>query len=122
MKLISWNVKGLGCSKKNFSIKDLRRKYKADIVMLQESKKQGSIKQCFRSFWGGRNKDCVFSPAKRSAGVMVIGWKDNLFEDQAVEAGNSHFLSICPTGILAFLDGFLASMVLPLIEGKRNVG
>lgn len=34
---------------KNFSIRELLRRYKADIVMLQESKKQ-KIDKPFRSF------------------------------------------------------------------------
>lgn len=39
MKILSWNVKGLGCPRKSSSIKDLLRKFKADTVMLQESKR-----------------------------------------------------------------------------------
>lgn len=71
---------------KNLSIRELLRRYKADIVMLQESKKQ-KIDKPFRSFQGGRNKDWIFSPAEGSAGGMVTGWKADLFEVQAVEYG-----------------------------------
>lgn len=54
--------------------------------MLQESKKQRVDRTFFCSFWGGRNKDWVFSLAEGSVGGMVIGWKSNLFEVWAVEA------------------------------------
>lgn len=37
--------------------------------MLQEFKKQRVDKMCFRSFWGGRNKDWLFSPAE---GQLVV--------------------------------------------------
>lgn len=39
MKIISWNVKGLGIPKNRSSIKEVFKKYKADLVMIQETKK-----------------------------------------------------------------------------------
>lgn len=56
MKIVSWNVKGLGNSRKNFSIKELLRKYKVDLILLQETKKHSTVKNCFRSLWRGKNK------------------------------------------------------------------
>lgn len=49
----------MGCPRKNFSIKELLGKYKADIVLIQKTKQQKIDKPCFRSYWGGRNKDWV---------------------------------------------------------------
>lgn len=43
MKIISWNVIGLGRPRKNLSIKEILRKYKANIIMLQETKNQQSV-------------------------------------------------------------------------------
>lgn len=40
MAILYWNVKGLGCSRKNASIKEILRKSKADIIMIQEIKKE----------------------------------------------------------------------------------
>lgn len=68
MKIASWNVKGLGRPRKNFSIKELLKRNKAGNVLLQETKKASLEKQCFLSFGGGRNKDWVFSPADGTAG------------------------------------------------------
>lgn len=87
MKIISWNVKGLGKLSKNFSIKEILGKYKVDIVIFQETKKHSIDKLCFRSFWGGRNIDWVFSPADGAAGGMLIRWKTELFDIQATEQG-----------------------------------
>lgn len=39
LKIVSWNVKGLGNLKKNISITALLRKFKADIIMLHETKR-----------------------------------------------------------------------------------
>lgn len=55
MKIISWNIKGI------------LRKYKTDIVMVQEIKKPSCDKRCFLSFWGGRNKEWAFTPAEGTA-------------------------------------------------------
>lgn len=52
MKIISWNVKGLGRPRKNFSIKEVLKKYKADIVMIQETKNQKIDKTMFPIIWG----------------------------------------------------------------------
>lgn len=38
MKIFSWNVKGRGRIKKDFSIKEVLRKFKADIIMIQDQK------------------------------------------------------------------------------------
>lgn len=40
MRIISWNVKGLGRLKKKFSIKEIFRKDKANVIKLQETKKK----------------------------------------------------------------------------------
>ena len=40
MKIISWNVRGLGSSNKRRVIKDFLRLEKSDVVMIQETKKE----------------------------------------------------------------------------------
>lgn len=57
-----------GRPRKALSIKEVLRKYKADIVMIQESKKFSLERQCFRFFWGGRNKDWTFTRAEGTNG------------------------------------------------------
>lgn len=67
MKTISWNIKGLGNSSRNFSIKEVLKRYKADVIMLEDTKKEVIAKKCFQSVWGRRNHDWVFTPASGSA-------------------------------------------------------
>lgn len=38
MKLVSWNVRGLGCHIKRAVVKDFMQTYKVDIGLLQETK------------------------------------------------------------------------------------
>lgn len=47
MRIISWNSKGLGNPSRNSSVKKVFRKYKADVIMLQETKKQLINKKSF---------------------------------------------------------------------------
>lgn len=75
MKVISWNIKGLGNPSENFSVKYVFRKYKADVIMLQETKKPFIDKKCFQSVWGGTNRELFFTSASGSAGGMMIAWE-----------------------------------------------
>lgn len=55
------DVKGLGSPTKNFSIKEVLRKYKADVIMLDETKKPSVDKKCFQALWRVRNHDRIFT-------------------------------------------------------------
>lgn len=79
-------LKDWGSLRKTF-LSRRARKYKADIIMIQETKKFSVHKQCFRTFWGGRNKDWIHIPSQGSAGGVLIAWRTYLFELTAVEHG-----------------------------------
>lgn len=68
MTIITWNIKGLGIPKKRCSVKEVLKKYKADVVMIQETRKFSIGKKSIQSCRGGRNKDWVFSPSEGAAG------------------------------------------------------
>lgn len=55
MKIISWNVRGLGSARKRTLIKELLKKEKADIVMQQETKLEVVDSKWIRSIWGSKN-------------------------------------------------------------------
>lgn len=38
LSILSWNVRGLGCSEKRIVVKDIGSKHKADILLFQETK------------------------------------------------------------------------------------
>lgn len=74
MKIISWNVRGLGSYKKNTSVKDTFRKYTPDIVMLQETKKMETSRKCLTSIWEIKNIEWISSPA---GGGVHANWLEN---------------------------------------------
>lgn len=47
MKIVSWNVRGLGNRNKNFMIKDVLSKAEADIVIIQETEMQHNDRRLF---------------------------------------------------------------------------
>ncbi|KAK9934053.1 hypothetical protein M0R45_021214 [Rubus argutus] len=73
MRILSWNVRGLGSKKKRSVIKTLLTGSGADVVILQETKKTEIERRLIQSIWGGRYNDWVSIPAwGRSGGVVVI--------------------------------------------------
>lgn len=52
MKIILWNINRLESPTKNVSIKEVLRKYKADVIMLQETEKALIDEKCFQTVWG----------------------------------------------------------------------
>lgn len=81
--------------------------------MTQETQKQTTDKGCFCSFWGGENKDIVFSPADGSARGMFIGWKLDLFDIRATEHGIYSLSINLLNRYCDFLGGPPVYMVLP---------
>lgn len=93
MKIISWNVNGLGNQKKNSSIKNLLRKFQPEIILLQETKKEEITANCISSFWAVRDRKWIFTPSFDSSGGLLIAWRSDKFDDIQVEYG-IFFLSV----------------------------
>ena len=74
MKIISWNVNGLGNPVKRRKIKEVIVKVDPDIVLLQESKLEKVDGFLIRSIWNSRFKEWDFIPSSGSSGGLVIGW------------------------------------------------
>lgn len=72
MKILSWNVRGLGRKSKRRMIKNMLISCGADIVILQETKKVEIERTLVNSIWGFHHKDWVSIPAIGSSGGLVI--------------------------------------------------
>ena len=88
MKIINWNVRGLGSRNKRRMVKDFLRSANPDVVMIQETKKE----KCDRRFVGGvwmvRNKDWVALPASRASGGILIIWDSKNLRSEEVVIGS----------------------------------
>ena len=57
MKIINWNIRGLGSRKKRRVVKDFLRHENPDVVMFQETKREVCDRRFVGSVWTARNKD-----------------------------------------------------------------
>ena len=53
LNIISWNVRGLNDTGKKFSISNLLRNWKPDLVCLQETKMEWISASIVQGLWGG---------------------------------------------------------------------
>ena len=74
MKIISWNVRGLGSRNKRRMVKDFLKTENPDVVMIQETKKEICDRRFVGSVWTARNKDWVALPASGASGGILIIW------------------------------------------------
>lgn len=75
MKMLSWNVRGLGKSCKRKKIKELVRARGVDLVMLQETKRHVMSDQIVKSMWPWDQFNFLFVDAEGSAGCLLCIWK-----------------------------------------------
>ncbi|KAH7660831.1 Exodeoxyribonuclease III protein [Dioscorea alata] len=74
MKILSWNVRGLGRPSKRHLVKDFIFSSRADVVCLQESKLQDLHTSTWRSIGGSRLNTFDFLPALGTSGGIIIAW------------------------------------------------
>ncbi|RVW25917.1 hypothetical protein CK203_095963 [Vitis vinifera] len=88
MKIISWNVRGLGSSNKRRVIKDFLRLENPDVVMIQETKKEKCDRRLVGSVWTVRNKDWVILPACGASGGILFIWDSKKLCKEEVVLGS----------------------------------
>lgn len=70
MKILSWNVRGLGTYRKRAVIKEFLKVYQPDIVMLQETKSDLCDRSSIKSIWGSHFcKWDILPSCGRSGGI-----------------------------------------------------
>ncbi|KAK9951572.1 hypothetical protein M0R45_007010 [Rubus argutus] len=74
MKIVTWNVRGLGSKGKRAVIRSMLMGVGADIIILQETKMPEVERSLVSSIWGARFKDWVSIPAIGTSGGVVIIW------------------------------------------------
>lgn len=57
MKILSWNIRGLRDVRERGIIKDILKKIRPDIVVIQETKKENFDMKDVVSIWGSKFKE-----------------------------------------------------------------
>lgn len=99
MKIVTWNVQGLGNLKKNTTIEATFHKFGPDIMRIQETKKEFVDSKLIRSLWGIYSCEWTFIPSISAVGGLLIAWKPDLFSLVSKEHG-FYSLSVKLQGIL----------------------
>ena len=74
MKIVSWNVRGVGSLRKRGIIKNYLNKVNLDIVVLQETKKEDLDERWVQSLWKARFRNLVALPSLGRAGGIIVMW------------------------------------------------
>ncbi|KAJ9671263.1 hypothetical protein PVL29_027312 [Vitis rotundifolia] len=73
MKIISWNIRGLGSRNKRRVVKEFLRLQNLDVVMFQETKREVCDKRFVGSVWSVRNKEwAALSTCGALGGILII--------------------------------------------------
>ncbi|CAL9004761.1 unnamed protein product [Prunus brigantina] len=87
MKIISWNVRGLGSKRKRVVVKDQLLRLNPDIVILQETKKEVFDRRLAAGIWGSRFKEWVYAPSRGRSGGIVVMWNSQTISISDFEIG-----------------------------------
>ena len=94
MKLISYNVRGLGRGVKWGAIRRMIKQEAVDLICLQETKKEMIDKPMCQALWGHGDVNWEMIPATNSAGGILCLWSDKSFRLQRKVAGNGFILMV----------------------------
>lgn len=72
MKILPWNVKGLGAVAKNTSVKMMALSRKPDVLFLQETKVQEVEKRMVTAVWGGGSMGWLVKASQGASGLREV--------------------------------------------------
>ncbi|XP_010258726.1 PREDICTED: uncharacterized protein LOC104598390 [Nelumbo nucifera] len=93
MKILSWNVRGIGSARKRMTIKEVIKRYDPDIVLLQESKRMEFNNRWARSIWKVRGISWVVAPSWGASGGILTMWKKDVVDGQEELIGKYSILA-----------------------------
>ena len=93
MRLLSWNVRGLGGLEKRKEVKDLVREKAPIVLCIQETKMQLIDDFLCTLIWGPLNHDYSYSPSVGASGGLLTVWDTSEVDVWASSRGD-HFLLI----------------------------
>ncbi|KAG5617979.1 hypothetical protein H5410_017803 [Solanum commersonii] len=74
VKILSWNVRGLNGESKMGIVRKLLKQWEADVLVLVETKLEGSVDNILQSIWSNRWMRVLMKEAQGSSGGLLILW------------------------------------------------
>ena len=91
LRIVSWNMRGLNEQDKRLRVRNLIRKWKVDIVCLQETKMELINKGTICSLSGGQHVDWLYLGSVGASGGVLLMW-DNRVVDKVEEVVGCFFV------------------------------
>ena len=82
MKILSWNVRGLGWADRRRRVKEVLRLKNVDMALLQETKRSNIDESVVRSLWPFDSVEYMEMGAEGSAGGILCIWNPMIFSLQ----------------------------------------
>ncbi|KAL7175974.1 hypothetical protein ACSBR2_029531 [Camellia fascicularis] len=79
MKMLSWNIRGLGRSEKRSRIKSVVKHRQIDIILIQETKRSNIQVRDAKSVWPWDNMEFLAVDAEGSLGGLLCIWNPDVF-------------------------------------------
>ncbi|XP_028066189.1 uncharacterized protein LOC114269125 [Camellia sinensis] len=79
MKIISWNIRGLGKREKRRGVKNLFSQHKVDFLLLQETKVATITNHLIHSIWPHNDSGFAAVKAEGSSGGIISVWDKSVF-------------------------------------------
>lgn len=79
MRILYWNIKGLGNPEKRESVENFISLHCFDVVCLQESRVSSPLQFLLRSCGGNRISKWAMSDAKGASGGVFVRWNEYVF-------------------------------------------
>lgn len=92
MKILSWNVRGLGRVDRRSSVKELLRLKRVDMVLLQETKRSSIDVSVVRSLWPIDSLEFMVVDMDGSSGGLLCIWNPEVFSLQECCCSRSFIL------------------------------
>lgn len=121
MNIITYNVRGLGKGVKWAAIRRLIAKEKADMICIQETKKEMIDKTTCQALWGDPTVSWEMLPASNSAGGILCMWSHDNFKLESKISGNG-FIRMTGQWIKEAMQVHIVAVYLPCdIQNKRTL-
>ncbi|KAK2403399.1 DNA-(apurinic or apyrimidinic site) endonuclease [Trifolium repens] len=119
MKIISWNIRGLGGLEKRQEVHKLVGDLHPSILCLQETKLQSCDGSLCMSLWGSSPHDFSYRPSVEASGGLLTLWDSSVVEVWLSES-RDHVLWCHGRFIKSGEEFFVANVYAPCDDGAKQ--
>lgn len=120
MKILTWNIRGLGLQEKRGSIRRFIRKNKVDILLLHKTKREEMANLLPKEIGGVRDSGSFCKPTAGHSGGLLIIWNPSVFKVSAKRM-DDRSISIKGPLVGEGVEIGIANVYGPNVEGIEKI-